>query len=241
MVIYMKNILKIVIAVIVILTAILGIMYMVDIDRMNNNRHVLFSTWGKKYTIPVEEQNNEVEISKEEPKKELPKEYNLEQAVKDGCFVITYNKIYNKDKLDRFIKNTDINSKNRIEDSITIVQYTIEGDPIVIELSYKIKPETYELEGKQVNKTTYILKTDTTRDKFAAQDGGKVTIDDDIPGEFFGIVEEKNGKVVDIKLSLYAIIDYVDASVKQYKEINVCSYSSDAKVINDSNSIEQAK
>ncbi|HBC84472.1 MAG TPA: hypothetical protein DCZ30_03305, partial [Clostridiales bacterium] len=78
-------------------------------------------------------------------------DYSLEKAIESGYFVIGHNKIYNKDKLDKFIENTSINSKNRIEDSIKIVQYTTEGDPIITELSYKIKDETYLYAGKPVN------------------------------------------------------------------------------------------
>lgn len=58
---------------------------------------------------------------------ELPQDYSLEQAIDDGCVVITYNKIYGKDKLDKFIENTKINSQERKEDKIRIVQFTVEG------------------------------------------------------------------------------------------------------------------
>lgn len=110
------------------------------------------------------------DVTTKEPEKkqnvinDTNEDYSLEKAIESGYFVIGHNKIYNKDKLDKFIENTSINSKNRIEDSIKIVQYTTEGDPIITELSYKIKDETYLLSGKPVNKTTYILKVDNTKD-----------------------------------------------------------------------------
>lgn len=156
-------------------------------------------------------------------------DYSLEKAIENGYFVIGHNKIYNKDKLDKFIENTSMNSKNRIEDSIKIVQYTTEGDPIITELSYKIKDETYLLSGKPVNKTTYTLKVDNTRDKWSTQEDRKIITNDDIPGDIYGITETKEGDMVNVELSLYAIIDYIDENVKRYEAINICSYPSNTK------------
>lgn len=156
-------------------------------------------------------------------------DYSLEKAIESGYFVIGHNKIYNKDKLDKFIENTSMNSKNRIEDSIKIIQYTTEGDPIITELSYKIKDETYLFNGKPTNKTTYILKVDNTRDKWSVQEDRKITTNDDIPGNIYGITETKEGDRVSVDLLLYAEIDYIDENVKRYEAINICSYPSNAK------------
>lgn len=156
-------------------------------------------------------------------------DYSLEKAIESGCFVIGHNKIYNKDKLDKFIENTSINSKNRIEDSIKIVQYTTEGDPIITELSYKIKDETYLHAGKPVNKTTYIFKRDNTRDKWSVKEDRKIITNNDIPGEIYGIKETKDGDIVNVDLVLYAEIEYIDEKVKRYEAINICSYPSDAE------------
>lgn len=175
------------------------------------------------------------DVTTKEPEKkqnvinDTNEDYSLEKAIESGYFVIGHNKIYNKDKLDKFIENTSINSKNRIEDSIKIVQYTTEGDPIITELSYKIKDETYLLSGKPVNKTTYILKVDNTRDKWAAKEDRKVTINDDIPGNIYGITESKVDDTINVCLALYAEIDYIDENVKRYETINVCSYLSNAQ------------
>lgn len=218
----MKNVWKIVIAVIIVIAIMLGILYVIDMGRMKQNKPVFFSTWGKKYGKTTEEENKNGEDNSTE--------YSIEQAIQEGCFVITNdNKLYNKDKLDRFIKNTDINAKNRKEDKIKIVKYTKEGDPIITELSYRIKDETYLFKGKQVNETTYVLKVDNTRDKLVAENDRKVIIDEDIPGEFFGIGERKEGKTVHVELDLYAIIEYATKEAKQYKTIEVCSYSSNSE------------
>ena len=218
----MKNVWKLIIAMLIVIVILLGMLYVIDTNRMKQNKAVLFSTWGKKYGKTTEEENKNGDDNSTE--------YSIDQAVQEGCFVITNdNKLYNKDKLDSFIKNTDINAKNRKEDKIKIVQYTKEGDPIITELSYQIKDETYLFKGKQVNETTYVLKVDNTRDKLAAEDDRKIIIDEDIPGQFFGIGERKEGKTVHVELDLYAIIEYATKEAKQYKTIEVCSYSSDSE------------
>ena len=136
----MKNVWKLIIAMLIVIVVLLGMLYVIDTNRMKQNKAVLFSTWGKKYGKPTEKENKNGDDNSTE--------YSIEQAIQEGCFVITNdNKLYNKDKLDRFIKNTDINAKNRKEDKIKIVQYTKEGDPIITELSYQIKDETYLFKG----------------------------------------------------------------------------------------------
>lgn len=223
----MKEAWKVIVAVIIVILIILGMLYVIDTSRMNQNKPVLFSTWGRDYAPPVKESYE----NKDSDKKE---EYSEEKAIDEGWLVITNDKkIYNKGNLDRFIKNTNINAENRKEDSIKIVQYTREGDPIITELSYKIKDETYLFKGEQVNETTYILKVDNTRDRFAAQSDRKITIDDDIPGQDFGIVEEKSEKEVTIQLALYSIGEYATKDAKQYKTINVCSYPKDSEIVQE--------
>ena len=101
------------------------------------------------------------------------------------------------------------------------MQYTVEGDPIVTELIYKIKDETYEFNGKQVNKTTYILKHDNTQDKWSAESDRKITVNDDIPGDIFTITENKDGDYINIELALCAEICYVDENSKIYENINI--------------------
>lgn len=190
--------------------------------------------WKKEENITNQEEgksqslinnSNKNNLNEDNTNQNNPNEdYSLEKAVQNGHFVITHNKIYNKHKLDKFIENTSINSKNRIEDSIKIVQYTTEGDPIITELSYKIKDETYSHDGETINKTTYILKVDNTRDKWSVQKDRKVITNDDIPGNLYGITETKDGDMVNVDLALYAEIDYADENVKRYEAIHICSY-----------------
>ena len=146
----------------------------------------------------------------------------MEQAIDDGCVVITYNKIYGKDKLDKFIENTKINSQERKEDKIRIVQFTVEGDLIIKDLEYK-KEERLD-DCLEMDKTGYILTVDNTRDKFSADKDRKITVDEDIPAVFYGIIKEEKDDDIHIVLALYAEIDYVSGDGKIYNEIEVCTY-----------------
>ena len=49
----MKKSTKIILAVLIIIAIIIGIMFLIDLNRMKNNKPVLFSTWGRKYAPPV--------------------------------------------------------------------------------------------------------------------------------------------------------------------------------------------
>lgn len=222
-----KKIVTIIIAIIMILLIVLGTLYTIDMNNIKNNKPVIFSTWGKKYAPTIEKTpSNTTNVELEN----LPKEYSIEQAIKDECFIITNNKIYNKNKLDEFIQNTGVNSQNRKEDTIRIVEYTREGDPIITELSFRIKDETYILSGKPVNKTTYILKRDNTRDRFAEEQ--KITVDEDIPGEIYTISLQEGCEETKLSLELTAQIQYADENAKVYNSIDICSYLPNTEVAN---------
>ncbi len=218
-----KKILTIIIAIILILIIALGILYIIDMKNMKSNKPVIFSTWGKKYAPPEDLPNTEnVELEN------LPKEYSLHQAIKDECFVIANNKIYNKNRLDEFIKNTGGNNENRKEDTIRIVEYTKEGAPIITEVSFRIKDETDILSGKPVNKTTYIVKRDNTRDGYAGEP--KITVDEDIPGEIYAIGLQEGCEETKLSIELVAQIQYVDSNSKIYDSIDICSYLPNAEI-----------
>lgn len=53
----MKKTWKIVMIIIAILVSLLGIIYMIDISRMKQNKPVLFSNGGRKYNEPTKEEN----------------------------------------------------------------------------------------------------------------------------------------------------------------------------------------
>lgn len=49
----MKKSTKIILAILIIVAIVIGIMFLIDLNRMKNNKPVLFSTWGRKYAPPV--------------------------------------------------------------------------------------------------------------------------------------------------------------------------------------------
>lgn len=164
--------------------------------------------------IDLESIENIIENNIDEKKQleEIPQDYPINQAIKDGCVVISNNAIFNKNMLDSFIDNTTVDNKDRKSDFIRFVQYTIEGDAIITDLEYKVE-------------VGYILTTDNTRDAFGADT--KVITNSDIPAEFYTIdlVEDKD--FFDIVLLLTGEIDY-ESNKKEYKPISVISYSKDS-------------
>lgn len=140
---------------------------------------------------------------------ELPQSYTIEQAIKDGCFTVTYYSVYNKEYLDNFIEKTKHDAQNRVASTIRIATTTVEGDLILYDLSY---------DGEN-----YTLKSDYTRDNYMAEDDRKVVINDDIPGRFYTIALRQDGETMRLELILTA-----EASQKEegkiYEDINIVSY-----------------
>lgn len=63
----------------------------------------------------------------------IPDEYNPEDAIKDGAFVVVHGQVKSsQDIINKFISD----SQNGKQSSITVVQYTIEGDPIITKVIY---------------------------------------------------------------------------------------------------------
>lgn len=149
----------------------------------------------------------------------LPKEISIEYAIKEGYFIINNvdNKIYNKDILDRFIKNTEFNAKARIADKIKIVVYNIDGYPTIYEIEY--------------NEKGYILTTDATRNNLIPRE---ITKNDNIPSNFYGIalIEHSEFNVMSISLALYAQIQYDNTNIKPYEEIEIARYPLDSEIVN---------
>ena len=59
----MKKIVLVVVIVVILVLLLGGILYFIDMDKIKNNEPVIFSTWGKDYTAPV--QRNDWNIEKE--------------------------------------------------------------------------------------------------------------------------------------------------------------------------------
>ena len=164
--------------------------------------------------IVLESIENIIENNIDEKKQleEIPQDYPMNQAIKDGCVVMSNNAVFNKGMLDSFIDNTNVNNKDRKSDFIRFVKYTIEGDAIITDLEYKAG-------------LGYILTTDNTRDAFGADT--KVINNNDIPLKFYTIDLVQNKDFIDIVLKKKKKIDY-ESNKKEYEPITVVSYSKDS-------------
>ena len=188
---------------------------------INDKEHYIV----KQYCKAIEKGNKQADITEEELKsieyiiennineekllKEIPRDYSIDQAIKDGCLVISYNSIFNKNKLDSFIENTNANNENRKSDFLRIVKYTNEGDPIITDLEYK---KDYG----------YILTYDNTRDTFGTDT--KVTINNQLPEKIYTIDLLEDGDLINVELALVS----TTADKEVYKPLVVLSYSKDS-------------
>lgn len=135
---------KITIITIIIIIILLGIMLFIGYN--NKLKKVNDIIIGKPEIDISSNQNKEIYNKIEN----LPKNYSIINAINDKCVVSVHNlKIYNKDILDKFLENVKQNKK----DFIRTVNYTIEGDPIITDISF---------EGDN----TFVTTIDSTRDKF---------------------------------------------------------------------------
>lgn len=200
-------------------TMYLGLGYkIIDYNVIDGNDKTYIGSYFMKYEDYADENikinNNEKDVvqnAKYIPLENLPKEYTFEQALKDGCLIISYKNIYNKGILDKFIENTGVNSKNRIPDVLRVAQWTTEGDLILTDVEYT-------KEGK------YKIRHDSTRDKFSREEDRIITTNDDFPGNIYGITEIEDGENIELGLALYAIIDYVDPNAKIYEPYVIAIY-----------------
>lgn len=174
---------------------------------------------GDKQADITEEELNYIEeiiennIDEQKLLEEIPQEYSMQQAIKDGCIVIVGNTVFNKGRLDSFITNTNANNENRRSDFIRIVKYTIEGAPVITDLEYKTG------EG-------YKLTIDNTRDGYAVDT--KVTTNDQLPEKFYTIDLIEDGDLINIELALRGAIDFETEGKEEYKPIIVVNYSKDS-------------
>lgn len=198
----------------------LGLGYkVIDFNTLSGYDEIKIGTWMMKYNDFYDEIKEKDDIyNKKLNLLSLPKEITPQELAERGYFVYDCieDKLYNKDILDEFIKNTEMNALNRISDEIIIVVYNINGNPKIYDLEYR----------SDINK--YILITDTTKlGNYNAEDGSiipkEIVVNDDIPGEIYGItlIEYPGVNAASISLTVYDDIDYNN---KQYKNIEIARY-----------------
>lgn len=173
----------------------------------------------EEYRLKYGEQKEKAEYYKNKVES-LPKKLPVQEAVKLGFFVYdgSNNKIYNKEILDRFVRNTEMNATNRVEDEITIVIYSMNEEPSIYNIVY--------------NEVGYILIKDTSRIyTFESQpdtEYSEITVNTDIPKECYGITvtEDEGIMATIINLTYYK----KDIEEKNYKDIEIARYLMDAEV-----------
>ena len=90
------------------------------------------------------------------PTSSIPEDYRPEDAIEDGCFVIIHGETSNEERFQSFSGNTSVG----IAGFLRKVEYTVEGDPIIIDILY---------DGSK-----YLVIEDISRDAFAGN--GKMII-----------------------------------------------------------------
>lgn len=143
---------------------------------------------------------------------ELPEEYSFEQALYDGCLIITDKQVYNNERLDEFIENTKITNKNRTSDILRIIKYTKEGDMLITDVCY------------QRYQNRYVVVTDNTKDRLADVSNKKTTIENNLPGNFYGITKTENGDYIKLELTVYG------EETDEYENYEIASYLKTAKI-----------
>ncbi len=79
-----KNIVRIIIGVVAILVIAIGIMYLVDLDRMKKGEEVVFSTWGAKYSPPIKINQNEKNNNNDNNSNNVKQEYQKYTKIVDN-------------------------------------------------------------------------------------------------------------------------------------------------------------
>lgn len=198
----------------------------IDFNTLLGYDEIKIGSWFMKYgDFDNEIASYEKYIEKEDYDKNTIEEtivkgdYPIKKALEDNCFIITIDKVYNKDILDKFIENTKYDAKDRIEDKIRIVVYNYDNYPTITDLEYKIF-------DKNTNKSGYIMVKDSTRLYYEteANENNRIIANQDIPGEYYGITikEDPGLYVASIILKLYK-----NENEKIYEDIEIARYKID--------------
>ncbi|MGI6004783.1 MAG: immunoglobulin-like domain-containing protein [Christensenellales bacterium] len=103
------------------------------------------------------------------PLEDLPEDYTADMAQKDGVIVVDVRggTIHNADKLIRFLDNI----KREVPSMIRIMNFTVEGDPVIADITYwDFGLQTNLTAGYQPDTSMYYFKyqCDTSRDRFGS-------------------------------------------------------------------------
>lgn len=152
---------------------------------------------------------------------EIPKKITPTEAAEKGYFVYdcVEDKIYNKEVLDKFVKNTEINAENRISDKIMIFIYNVGGDPTIYYLTYKFNENVGYILGTNSTRIDLLNTELIDREGYidAPAEYYETIVKTDIPSEYYGItVTEDHG--------IGAGIINLKSYDERYKDIEVARY-----------------
>lgn len=204
---------KIIILIIILLIVVLiCTMYIIDRNRMKNNKPVVFSTWGYDYAPPLVET-----VTKYKPLEELTLEdFYLTNLMKSKYYIVMEdNIVYYKDEADKFIENVNLN----IPDKLRIIQITSDLEITIKEIEF--------------TKGKFIIRTDNRWDVDLEKESRKI-FTNEYKTKKYKLVKEniksKDNNVkthYDIKLvsnnnsdSVY-VCDYLEIKVKDEEKFKL--------------------
>ena len=166
-----KKVKLILIVTVIILGIILICLGVIRVVRNSNNENT-----NQNEEVKIENRTNYIELEK------IPLDYNFADMVEDKCYIVTNsNTVYHIEQLDKFIKNVEEN----VPDEIRIVNYTIEGQPILTNLEY--------------TKDKFVLKNDTRRDGYATIEDKKITTTEYDASKYKLVKESTPNNVTNLK------------------------------------------
>lgn len=166
-----KKVKLILIVTVIILGIILICLGVIRVVRNSNNENT-----NQNEEVKIENRTNYIELE------EVPLDYNFADMVEDKCYIVTNsNTVYHIEQLDKFIKNVEEN----VPDEIRIVNYTIEGQPILTNLEY--------------TKDKFVLKNDTRRDGYATIEDKKITTTEYDASKYKLVKESTPNNVTNLK------------------------------------------
>ena len=188
----------------------LGLGYkVIDFHTLNGFDRVKVGTWLMNYDDfkhEIEENTNKQpeDNSKYVALEDVKLDYNLANMVEDKCCILMNSDIvYHIEELDNFIKNVE----NNIADEIRIVQYTIEGQPILTDLEYE--------------NNKFILKIDNRRDGYAAEEDKRINKKEYNAIKYKLVREDITNDITDSK-SYYSLNL---KALENEETINICDYA----------------
>lgn len=130
--------------------------------------------------------------------------YGLSEMIEDRYYIVmNSNTVYHKEELDKFIENVE----NNMPDKIRIVQYTIEGQPILTDLEY--------IDNQ------FILKVDRRWDGYASEEDKKITVNE-YDSSKYKLVKDNTPNVI-TNLKTYYSLDL--KSIETNEVISICDYA----------------